>query len=199
MLRQVKLFFATSVDGFIAGPSGELDWLIEDQDYGYKEFIATVDTLIMGRRTYDMIADFDVWPYGDRKIYVLSRRDSNPDDDRVTFSNYPVEQFIDALTCQPGKDIWLVGGMEIIEAALEHDVIDEISINIHPVALGAGVPMFPNGDRRIHLSLISHHIFDQELISARYRVDRSEKTDDNLSPLIGLKWGKLQKNTCNCD
>ena len=196
MSRQVKLFFATSVDGFIAGPSGELDWLIEDQDYGYEEFISNVDTLIMGRRTYDMIANFAEWPYGDRKIYVLSTRESNPDDDRVTFSNYPVEQFIEGLICQPGKDIWIVGGMAIIDAAFCHDLIDEISLNIHPVALGAGVPMFPNGDRRIHLSLISHHLFEKGLISVRYRVERSETTDKNLLPLIGLKWGKVQKNAC---
>ena len=193
MTRKLKLFFATSLDGFIAGPSGELDWLIEDQDYGYNEFVEGIDTLVMGRRTYDMISEFPNWPYGDRKIYVLCRRECQPTDDRVIFSTLMLDQFFRQLRREEGGDVWLVGGNQMIEAALEHDLIDEIVINIHPVALGEGVPVFPGGSCRLQLSLIHHHVFERGLVSLRYHVDRTKRNDQAASPLVGLKWGRLQK------
>lgn len=191
MSRRVKLFFAASLDGFVAGPNGELDWLLEDQDYGYETFIADVDTLLIGRRTYDVIADFDYWPYGDRNIYVLSRRDNQPIDDRVTFVRRSVEELIGDLREQPGGDIWLVGGIQLLRAAVEHDLIDEVVVNIHPVILSDGVPVIPAVDKRIRLSLIDHQVYDVGLILLRYRVNRSKGVPLNLSGLIGLKWGRL--------
>ncbi|MBI2145334.1 dihydrofolate reductase family protein [Candidatus Woesearchaeota archaeon] len=89
-MRKVNLFIACSLDGYIAGPKGEIDWLFSDGDYGYSKFYKSVDAIIMGRKTYELSLSFDSWPHTGKKTYVLSRKNNKPDS-RVEFAKDGVE------------------------------------------------------------------------------------------------------------
>jgi len=84
-MRKLILFIATSLDGYIAGPNGEIDWLFTDQEYGYSEFYATIDTVVMGRKTYDLSLSFGEYPYPGTQAFVFSRTRDGERDDHATF------------------------------------------------------------------------------------------------------------------
>ncbi len=173
MSRRIILFIAASLDGYIAGPNGELDWLFGDQDYGYNDFIAGIDTLVMGRKTYDAILGMDMeWPYEGKEVIVLTRRTGLPDDPRVVFSSRPLAELVEELREKPGKDIWLVGGGELIKDFLEEGLIDEAYFAVHPILLGAGIPLIPPGSRKTHLSLVDVIKYETGLLMLRYDIPR---------------------------
>ncbi|MBF2097605.1 MAG: dihydrofolate reductase [Gloeomargaritaceae cyanobacterium C42_A2020_066] len=140
-MRTLRLFIATSLDGFIAGPNGEIDWLFTDQDYGYAAFYATVDTLLMGRHTYEQILKLGDYPYPGRPAYVFSSQLVGRIDPHVTFIHEGWVDWIRTLKQAPGQTIWLVGGGQLIHLCLEHGLIDEIILSIHPLLLGVGIPL----------------------------------------------------------
>lgn len=141
-MRQVVLFIASSLDGYIAKTNGDIDWLFTDQDYGYSDFFALVDTVLMGRRTYEQILAFGEYPYVGTQGFVFSRTCSEERDKNVNFISSDLTNFIEGLKSGTGKDIWLVGGASIIQLCLQHDLIDKFVISIHPVILGDGIPLF---------------------------------------------------------
>ncbi len=170
-MRNVVLYIATTLDGYIAGPSGEIDWLFHDQDYGYTEFLSSVDTLIMGRRTYKVTRSFGPWPNGDRKTFVFSRSQQPVTDENIVFVTPDVPQFINDLKQKPEKEVWLVGGREVVDEFVRHDLIDEFRIFVHPVLLGDGIGLFrPPFDRRA-LKLDRVTQFDSELVEMAYSRD----------------------------
>jgi dihydrofolate reductase len=140
-VRDVILFIATSLDGYLAGPSGEIDWLFTDQDYGYTEFWAGIDTVLMGRKTYEVSLSFGEYPYRGRQGFVWSRTRSGHDEN-VTFLSFDVGRAISPLKHEPGKHIWLVGGSELVAECVRRDVIDRYAIFVHPTLLGNGIPLF---------------------------------------------------------
>lgn len=142
-MRKLILFIATSLVGRIAGPNGEIDWRFTDQDYGYSKFYATIDTVVMGRKTYDVSLSFGEYPYPGTQAFVFSRTRGGEHDDHATFVSGDISRFVRTLKSQPGRNIWLVGGGEIIRPLLQDDLIDELRIFVHPIVLGAGVPSFP--------------------------------------------------------
>jgi dihydrofolate reductase len=141
-MRKVVLFIASSLDGYIATKSGNVDWLFTDQDYGYKDFLASIDTVMMGRRTYEQVMSFGEYPYKRIKSFVFSRTHEGESDENVTFISENIENFVKGLKNDSGKDIWLVGGSEIIQIFMNHDLIDEFIISVHPIILGKGIPLF---------------------------------------------------------
>jgi dihydrofolate reductase len=166
-MRTVTLYIATSLDGYIAGPNGEIDWLFTDQDYGYSEFIAGVDTLIMGRKTYEVVASFLEWLYAGQACYVLS---SNPErqDPRVTFTNVRPADLVDRLRQEEGRGIWIVGGGRIISELADAGMIDEYVIAIHPVLLGHGIPLWTDSISQRTLKSKSVKRFDSGLVMLTY-------------------------------
>lgn len=141
-MRKVKLFIATSLDGYIAGPEGETDWLFMDgNDYGYTPFYDSIDTTLSGHETHKLTLTFGDYPYPDKTNYVFSRSPqlSTP---HVTFIQEEPALFVENLKQQPGGDIWLVGGGQINTLMLNADLIDELIQSIHPVVLGQGLPLF---------------------------------------------------------
>ena len=144
-MRSIKLYIATSLDGYIARRSGEIDWLFDDQDYGYSDFLATIDTMIMGRKTYEQVLTFGEYPYPDKKNYVVSNQ--------LQGKPAPYAEFVEADQLKPlveelrrsdGKDIWLVGGAQVIRFFMQHRFVDELILSIHPIVLGDGIPLFLN-------------------------------------------------------
>jgi dihydrofolate reductase len=165
--RKVVLFIACSLDGYIAGNDDDIGWLFDDDDYGYKEFLSSVDTVLMGRRTYDMALRMGPFPYPDKDCYVFSRSLMGGDEN-VEFVNQPVIQFVKTLREKDGKDIWLVGGSELIGPFLKDHLIDEFIISIHPILLGEGIPMFSPGFPMQTLSLAGNTTFPSGLIQVHY-------------------------------
>lgn len=142
-MRKVILYIATSLDGFIARSSGEVDWLFSDQDYGYSKFISNIDTVLMGGKTYRQIIDFGVdWPYAKQKSYVFTHDVSQKSTSSIQFIHHDLPGVVEKLKKKKGKDIWLVGGSEINSMFLKEGLIDELQLFIHPLYLGKGVPIF---------------------------------------------------------
>jgi dihydrofolate reductase len=171
-VRKIKLFIASSLDGYIAREDGSIDWLYTDGDYGYTQFYNSVDTIIMGRRTYDKVLDFGVeYPYKDKKNYVFTQKSSGrrrEKDQNVQFIADVIE-FVKELIQSPGKDIWLVGGADIISIFLNAEMLDEIILSIHPILLGKGIPLFKNLQRQLNLKLVKSIPYENGLMQLHYK------------------------------
>ena len=167
-MRKLVLFIATSLDGYIARPDGGIDWLFSDQDYGYTEFFAGVDTVIMGRKTYDLSLSFGEYPYQGTRGFVFSHT-LKGQNENVTFIPINIAGFISELKRGSGKNIWLVGGAQIVAECVRHDLIDDFIISVHPVILGEGIPLFPPGlpERKLELRGSKH--FSSGLVQLSYK------------------------------
>lgn len=170
-MRKVILFIATSLDGYIAGASDNIDWLFTDQDYGYTDFYRNIDTVLMGRRTYEVSLSLGEYPYEGTQGFVFSRtltgdRPSHPHP--VQFVSGDVAQFIQQLKHQLGKDIWLVGGAAIIQLCLEYDLIDEFVISVHPILLGEGIALWRSPFTARSLQLQKYQSFKTGLVQLTY-------------------------------
>ncbi|MCT4796625.1 dihydrofolate reductase family protein [Exiguobacterium alkaliphilum] len=164
-MSNVVLYIATSLDGKIARTNDQLDWLFEvvgQGDNGYADFFQTVGAVIMGRKTYEEVLRLEDnhYPYANIPNYILTR---SPDREaeHVTFTDEPIEQLIERLKQDIDGDIWLVGGGEIIKAAMAHDLIDSYEIAIAPVVLGEGISLFPEGTKEKKLKLTSQRASGQ--------------------------------------
>lgn len=163
--RKVVLYIAASLDGYIATEDESLDWLFEvegEGDNGSSEFFDTVDAVVMGRRTYDWVMNEEDggFPYEDKQCYVFTRKPME-NTEFVTFVNEEPEAFVERLKIQSGKDIWMVGGGELLHSFLEKGLIDEYIVTIAPVLLGKGIPLFKEGDYETKLSLKRTRTFNQ--------------------------------------
>ncbi len=168
-MRKIILFIASSLDGYIARESGEIDWLFTDQDYGYTEFYAQVDTLIMGNKTYQQILGFGEYTYKDKEVFVFSRTKSEQADNNAKFVNNDWLNFIKTLRQSHGGDIWLVGGAQLIHLFLQHAFIDELILSIHPIILGSGIPLIVNDvNLETKLKLQRVKSFDTGLVQISY-------------------------------
>lgn len=151
-MGKIILYIASSLDGYIARENGDVDWLPINTDSGYDNFYKSIDTVIMGKKTYDQILTFGDYPYKGKKSYVFTRNDSLTKDENVEFASN-VEEFSRNLVSSKGN-IWLVGGSELFSAFLEHKLVDEIILSIIPTVLGKGIPLFQNINQETNLKLI---------------------------------------------
>ena len=170
-MRPLVCFIAATLDGYIAGPGGEIDWLFTDQDYGYARFIAGVDTVVMGRKTYDLCLTFAEYPYPNLRTYVWSRT-RHGKDEHATFLSGDIAAWLRGLKQEAGKTIWLVGGNALVGDAIAQDLLDELIVSIHPLLLGSGVPLFPSGLPKIPWQFVSADTFATGLVQLTYRRTR---------------------------
>ena len=153
-MRKIILNIVCSLDGYIAREDGSIDWLPTDGgDFGMKKFMNSIDTVLLGRTTYEQILTFDCdYPYANKKSYVFSSKPGENKDgvefisDMVNFSKKLVEL--------PGKDIWLVGGGKIISTFLKAGLIDEIILSKLPTVIGSGIPLFQNINKDIKFDIL---------------------------------------------
>lgn len=174
-MRQVSLFIATSLDGYIAKPNDDLSFLKlvekEGEDYGYARFIDTIDTIIIGRKTYDYVLKeigSSHYDNGHRDVYVITRT-QKPNVGRTTFYTGDLTELVKKLKSENGKNIYCDGGAEVIDALLQHDLIDEFIISVIPVLLGNGTRLFKVGRPEQTLELITAKTFDTGLIQLHYK------------------------------
>lgn len=170
--RRVKLFVACSLDNFIAGPEGEIDWLFTDNDYGYHKFISRVDTILMGRKTYEKVMSLGGWPYGERRTYVFSHGQPDGKLPRgVSYTDRDPQHLIEELRAEESDDhIWLNGGGELSRQFIARGLVDDIVVAVHPILLGSGVPLFPDDASRTVLRLKKHRIYDNGMVHLSYRI-----------------------------
>ena len=168
-MPQVILYIASSVDGYIARIDGDVDWLFHDQDYGYSDFFADVGVVLMGRVTYEQILTFGDYPYSGTEGYVFSRTLAGEEDDNVRFLSDDISGLVAELKTTQDKDIWLVGGGQLIREFLRHDLIDKIVLSVHPVILGAGLLLFPPDTPQRDLTLIDSQSYATGLAQLTYR------------------------------
>lgn len=171
-MRRFIYYLTASLDGFIARPDGSVDWLLDDDgdDFGFAEFFDGVDTVVMGRKTYDMALSFGEYPYSTKKGFIFSRSLSGSEHAEVVRG--PVETFVAEQRALPGKDVWLVGGGETAKAFLQAGAIDELVVFIQPILLGEGLPLVRHLGRDVKLKLKSSRQFPSGLVQIEYEVVR---------------------------
>jgi dihydrofolate reductase len=181
MSRKIIVHVAMSADGFIARPDGSVDWLDRPRpkgNYGMNEFYRSIDTIVMGRKTYDFALEFEkqgkaasVFDPG-KKHYIFSRTIAPSDRVGLEFVHEPVKEFAARLRSEPGKDVWNMGGAEIIGAFLDAGEVDEFSIAIIPIFIGEGIPLIAPRRRTMPLELLSAKSFPDGVVVANYRCVR---------------------------
>ena len=170
--RKVVLYIAESLDGFIAKEDNDISWLsiVEktNEDYGYNDFVNTIDTVIMGRKTYEKVLSFGIeFPHKFKKCYVLSRTLEGTNEN-VQFYDGNINGLIKILKSESGKSIFVDGGAEVVREFRNENLIDEYIISIIPVLLGKGIRLFKDADMENKLKLIESKVFDSGLVQLRY-------------------------------
>lgn len=170
--RPLILYIAASLDGYIAKPDGDIGWLsaveAPPEDYGYAEFVKTVDTIVIGRKTYDKVLSFGIpWPHKGRKCYVLSGTKSGSDEN-VEFFNGDIGDLIAQIRQSPGLSIYCDGGGEIVHELIQRDLIDRYVISVIPVLLGDGIALFKPGRPQHDLALLQSTAYPSGLVQLQY-------------------------------
>lgn len=177
-MRKVTFGGANSLDNFFARKNHAVDWLMWGDEAAeiMQSFWANVDTIIMGRKTYDVAMRMTPKgekiknPYGDMKTYVFSRKLKKGERNGVEIVNESPGRFVRRLKAKEGKEICIMGGGELGSTLLDAGVIDEIGLNIHPVLLGSGIPLFHKMKKQIDLELIESRPFKNGCVYVLYRV-----------------------------
>src|ERR687895_1407908 len=174
-MRKIKLYIASSLDCFIADENGSIDWLFSDADYGYTEFYDSIDTILVGRKTYEQSLTFEEYPYKGKKVYVFThsaKEQLDKEASDVEYIDKDIPEFVRRLIQQPvsNRDIWLLGGGEIVSQFLNADLVDEIILSVHPIILGKGIPLFSNINKRVNLRLLESIPFESGLVQLCYRI-----------------------------
>ncbi|MBB6110334.1 dihydrofolate reductase family protein [Mucilaginibacter lappiensis] len=167
-MRKIILNLALSLDGYIEGPNGEYDWCFTDQDYGMTEFLGNTDAIFLGRKSYEMLMSASPEVFSAIKMYVFSNTLKNVGDNAEIITEADFKTRIEEIRHQPGANIWLFGGAELVSAFLVNNMINELLISVHPVILGGGKPLFINIKERIDLTLISSEQFSSGLVQLKY-------------------------------
>ncbi|MFN8355342.1 MAG: dihydrofolate reductase family protein [Spirosomataceae bacterium] len=175
--RKVVLYIAMSLDGYIADTQGSIGFLSRvetpDEDYGYREFVTSVDTLIWGRKTYDTLLSFGIdFPYPDKKCYVWSQSRTGQDAN-VTYYNGHLVDLINELKQSPGEDIYCDGGAELVTELLRYQLIDRLIISVVPHLVGSGTRLFKEGRPEQNIQLTHSKVYPSGLVQLCYEAVRS--------------------------
>ncbi|MFN8487541.1 MAG: dihydrofolate reductase family protein [Caldilineaceae bacterium] len=170
--RQVILYIAMSLDGYIAKENNDISFLsvVENppEDYGYGDFIQTVDTVVMGRKTYDKVLSFGIeFPHRGRTCYVLSRSKTGADEN-VQFYNGDVATLLTKIRAEEGANIFIDGGAEVVFELMQQNLIDRYIISIIPIFVGSGVLLFKSGRLEQKLKLTRSVTFPTGLVQLWY-------------------------------
>lgn len=167
-MRPIILYAAISIDGYLAGPNGELDFLPKSGDFGYEAFYKTIDTTLMGYTTFHEVLGFGEFPYPDKTNYVFSRQQRDVSQHPVTLITQEAVRFVQGLKSSEGGKIWLVGGGTLNGLLLQAGLVDEIELYIFPVALGSGISLFKGEYGLQHYELVSTTVLEGGAIRLNY-------------------------------
>lgn len=172
-MRRLRYSVAASLDGFIAGPSGEYDWITPDPSYDFLALFRQFDTLLMGRRTYELaLTRGQSLKAMGMKVFVVSTTLKASEHADVTIVTGDVAARIAALKAEPGKDIWLFGGAILFRTLLDAGLVDTVEIAVIPILLGSGLKLMPEG-ARCHLRLEKSEQFPNGTLALRYAIQKA--------------------------
>lgn len=178
--RRIILDLAITLDGFIEGKNGEVDWCIMDTDMGFTNFLNEIDTILYGRKSYDLWGQYipqdedsdtekEIWKLvHSKEKYVFSRTHIGTDN-QVIFINENILEEVNKLKNKPGKDIWLYGGASLITTFINLGLVDEFRLSVHPVVLGEGKPLFIDIKQRLNLKMVNTKTFSSGVVQLIYR------------------------------
>lgn len=181
-MKRIVLNLAVSLDGFIEGENGEIDWCIMDDDMEFGAFLESVDTMFYGRVSYDAWGNFqpdettsqaekEIWEsIHSKQKFVFSRQDGT--DEKATYISSDIANKIAGIKKQGGKDIWLYGGANLIKTFISLGLIDVYKISVHPVVLGNGKPLFEDLKERIGVRLIGSKVFKSGVVELTYEPEQ---------------------------
>jgi dihydrofolate reductase len=181
--RKIIVYIATSADGYIARPDGNVDWLNRPRpkgNYDMGAFMKSIDTILWGRKTYEMTLGSgqsgNMGYVAKVKNYIFTSDPNRFDDSKLEFVNEPVKEFTTRLRAQHGKDIWMMGGGGIIASFLDAGELDEFIIHVIPTFIGEGIPLIAPRHRLVPLKLLSVRDYPDGVVRLHYEVEReSEK------------------------
>ncbi len=199
-MRKVKYGVGMSLDGYIARADGSVDWLervtskAKGEDFGMKDFFKSIDTVLMGRKTYEMALKLGMSKSGYPKMknYVFSGALPAGERDGVEFVSQSPKQLISALKRRAGKDIWLCGGGELARAALSENVLDQIILGVAPVLIGEGRPTFPSQFAETELRLVECRQYKGGVVGLTYDVAKARPIRKSRTQSAGKR---LRKNS----
>ncbi len=180
--RKIIVYIATSADGYIARPDGDVEWLNRlppTADHGMGEFYKTIDTVLIGRKTYDWALDYQRKTAAKESVfdknvanYVFSRKPPETAAAGVQFVSEPVKEFAQRLRATAGKNIWMMGGGELIASFLDAGEIDQFEMHVIPVFIGEGIPLIAPRHRDVLLHLLSAESYPDGVVRLKYDMAR---------------------------
>jgi dihydrofolate reductase len=176
-MRKVILQLAVSLDGYIEGPNGEYDWCFTDQDYGMKEFYTRIDSMFIGRKSYELMMTMDEsvmpgFPKLTEYVFSTTLQEVKPG---AILIRENMEAEVSRIKNEPGKDIWLFGGASLSSALLNHNLVDEMILAVHPILLGQGKPLAADIKRRIPLTLTGSKVYTSGLVMLNYDLENKDR------------------------
>jgi dihydrofolate reductase len=171
-VRRIRYVVATSLDGYIAGPKGEADWIIMDPEIDFRALYAQFDTALIGRRTFEGMARGKKKPGAmpGMKTFVFSRTLRQRDYPKVTIVAEKVEETATGLRAEAGKDIWLFGGGLLFRSLLDAGLVDTVEVAVIPVLLGGGIALLPTPAGQAKLELTGHKVYQTGIVMLEYKV-----------------------------
>lgn len=169
-MRQVRYVVVSSLDGYIAGPNGEADWIIADPEVDFGELLSQFDTALIGRKTFDTMVKAGRTSMPGMKVFVFSRTLRQEDYPEATIVAEEANETVTQLRKQSGKDIWIFGGGSLFCSLVNEELVDTVEVAIMPVLLGKGTPLAPNLTHQINLTLIDHKLYETGIVSLKYAI-----------------------------
>ncbi|MBS4208738.1 dihydrofolate reductase family protein [Bacillus sp. FJAT-50079] len=181
--RKIILDLAVTLDGFIEGSKGEVDWCILDSEMGFIDFLNQIDTILYGRKSYDLWGEYtpengdsgtekDMWEIvHSKEKYVFSNTKKGIDNKAIYINDNILEE-VNKLKDKPGKDIWLYGGASLITTFINLGLVDEFRLSVHPVILGEGKPLFTDIKQRVNLKMVRSRKFSSGVVQLIYHLEK---------------------------
>lgn len=180
-MRKVILDLAVTLDGFIEGPNGEVDWCIMDNEMAFDQFLSGVDIILYGRKSYDLWGEYtpldtaseyekQIWALVHSKKKIVFSTTNAGSGGPVQYITHNIEAEIRKLKQESGKDMWLYGGASLISTFINLGLVDEYRLSVHPVVLGAGKPLFEGLEKRTRLTLTDVRTYNSGVVQLKYQV-----------------------------
>lgn len=182
-MSSIKLYIATTIDGYIARPDGNIDWLTslpypENGDYGYTDLLNSIEAAIMGRKTYEEMLGFGIeWPYKNLKTYIVtSDKDYQVATPNTFVIHSDLKKTVIEIKSKAHKDIWLIGGGQLISSFLENNLLEQMILTIVPKILGEGIRLFPDRTKESDWKITKVEPFTTGLVNLTYDIQTQKQT-----------------------